>query len=154
MTMLSELTFYIGVGISLALFSLSALGVFAFYPRRHVRENSAAGWLILAMWSGFLATTLNMLYWNLVGTVGYKLGFENWESVSRIGMVYGDIIWKSIACVSVYLHFYARYKSIPEGEQRHWSPLLMGFYPDTNHWALKYLRATRPLCYIFVRRKK
>lgn len=99
---------------------LCTWGLIAFFPRKATRGQSAASWLILAIWLGFLAITLRTYHAAITGHY-----------------VPLDIVWNALGAASIYLHFYARFRSIPEEDQKIWSPLLMGFYPDLSHWAVK-----------------
>lgn len=129
--------FYTGLLVNTALALLSAWGLVGFFPRKSTRGESAASWLILAIWLGFLGVFLHSITSGVFGQVVVWAGFLDlpfWHYYVR-GLA--DIIWNVTAGVSIYLHFYARYRSIPEEDQTHWHPLLMGFYPDLTHWAVK-----------------
>lgn len=136
-TYLGSFVFFIGTVVNLLLVTLAAWGLWAFYPRRATRGFSAPSWLILAIWLGFLAWGMNVLYWHLIGDILLKLRITTLETLYVVGHLYIDHIWKAVACASIYLHFFARWKAIPSDEQHVWSPLLMGFYPDLTHWAVR-----------------
>jgi hypothetical protein len=128
---------YAGFGVSAATVALALWGLIAFFPRNGLRGDTAASWLILAIWLGFLGVGVHTLYWRILSDVAIWLELSTVEQSTWFGTHIVDFLWNGIAIVSVYLHFYARYKSISSDEQRIWSPLLMGFYPDLSHWAVK-----------------
>lgn len=136
-TYFGSVVFYLGIGMNTLFVLLSLWGMIAFFPRRAVRGNNAAAWLILAIWLGFLGVGLNVFYWRVFGDLTIRYGIFTVSQISEFGRYYGDFLWKGIGCVSIYLHFFARWKSIPPEEQGQWSPLLMGFYPDLSHWAVR-----------------
>ena len=119
---------------SLALTVFAFWGVFAFWPNRARREDTAAGWLILAIWIGFLGNGLNALYWRVFGDLAIHYGWMELSQLRAVGNSIGDLIWKGCAAVSIYLHFYARWKAVPDDEKPFWNPLLMGLYPNDEHW--------------------
>ena len=128
--------FYLSLGMNLLFVLFSVWGLYAFFPRKAARGNNAAAWLILAIWLGFLGVGLNVFYWRVFGDIATHFGLITVYTLRQWG-IYGDFVWKGLGVISIYLHFYARYHSIPEEEQRHWTPLLMGFYPDLGNWARK-----------------
>ncbi len=136
--LMHDLSFYLSTGLSFLLSALALWGVISFFPRRDTRGHTAAAWLILAIWTGFLATGLNVFYWRVLVDFALYFDLADYRDLSVFGRKYGDFIWKGLALVSIYLHFYARYLSIDHDERNHWSPLLMGLYPDHGHWLVKY----------------
>jgi hypothetical protein len=137
MELLEFAIFYTSLTVNTVLVILSVWGMIAFFPHRVLREDSPASWLILAIWLGFLAVGMHTMYWRVAGDIAHRFEFLTIEEVTWFGKNVVDFVWNSVAIVSIYLHFYARYKSISKEEQRMWSPLLMGFYPDLSHWAVK-----------------
>lgn len=130
---------WISFGVSCTLFWLALWGVVAFFPKRQERGNNGAAWLILAIWLGFFAIAVNTFYWRVFGDLAVYFGWFTIGEVRTFGNGVGDIIWKGASLVAVYLHFYARWKSIPEDDQKNWYPLLMGFYPNLQHWMVRTL---------------
>lgn len=136
-TYFDSAVFFVGLGMNSLFLLLSLWGLIAFFPRKSVRGNNAASWLILAIWLGFLGVGMNVFYWRIFGDLCLYLKVCTSSQIEDFGRFYGDFLWKGLGCVSIYLHFYARWKAIPDAEQAHWSPLLMGFYPDLTHWAVR-----------------
>lgn len=133
---LATALFFLSLGVNSLFVAFSLCGLFAFFPRKAARGNTAAAWLVLAIWIGFLGVGLNVFYWRVFGDLALHYDLVTRTNLREWGVV-GDLIWKGMGVVSIYLHFYARWKSIPESEQRQWTPLLMGLYPDLDHWARK-----------------
>ena len=139
MDVISNLDWYISFSVSVLLALMATWGLVGFFPKKSDRGNSGPAWLILAIWLGFLGNGLNAFYWRVAGDmVGYYRP-DMWPAYRDFGNIWGDMLWKGLAMVSIYLHFYARYKSIPAEEQKHWTPLAMGFYPNDGHWAARAL---------------
>lgn len=126
-------------GVAWFLFLIAIWGLIAFFPRRSDRGNSAPAWLILAIWLGFLSDALNVLYWRVFGDLALHYAWLTQEQLRYFGAGIGDIIWKGLGAIAVYMHFFARWKTISPEEQRHWRPLMMGFYPNAKHWAVRML---------------
>lgn len=139
MDILMNAEWYVSFTISVLLSLMATWGLIGFFPRKRDRGDTGPAWLILAIWLGFLGNGLNVLYWRVFGDMvqHYKPGM--WDAYESFGMLWGDIVWKGLALVSIYLHFYARYKSIPPNERKNWTPLTMGFYPNRKHFAVKVL---------------
>ena len=117
-----DLLYYPSLFTTIILALVSYWGLAAFFSVKSTRGTSAASWLILAVWLGFLALALCTTYALYMG-------------VAETAPI--NVVWNFIGAASIYLHFYARWKAIPEDEQPLWTPLLMGFYPDLHHWAVK-----------------
>lgn len=132
--------FYLSLGMNSLFVAFSLWGLYAFFPRKAARGNNAAAWLILAIWIGFLGVGANVFYWRVFGDVMTHYGFLSVAELRSYG-VYGDFIWKGMGVLSIYLHFYARYKCLPPEESRHWTPLLMGIYPNLDSWARRVVVA-------------
>jgi len=130
---------------SLALALLALWGLIGFFPRRHQRasslkdHNTGPAWLILAIWVGFLGLFCNAVWWRVLGDPAVHYGYLTVTEHRYWGNLL-DMVWKGLGAVGVYLHFYARWKSIIDPEVRaKWSPLLMTFYPNDGHWAYRAL---------------
>lgn len=126
--------------VSTLLFLLAMWGVIHFFPRSTERGDTGPSWLILAIWLGFLGSGLNALAWRVLGD---PLLFYNVLSVDTyltLGYFFGDLIGKGLAVISIYMHFYARWASLPDDEKEDWYPLLMGYYPDKTKLAYRALR--------------
>lgn len=82
--------------------------------------------------------------------------YFGWFTSHEIGLYgrFGDFLWKGTSAAAIYLHFFARYKAIPNEEQGRWSPLLMGFYPDTERWAVRSIIRMQALLRLKPRRPK
>lgn len=131
--MIEDWTNVIAFIVGMVLVTLAAFGLLGFFPRKAEREDTAAGWLILAIWLGFLGNGMNAFYWNVFYPLaGPFFQFDN-QILGILGRM-SDVLWKGMAALSVYLHMVARYKALPEGERPHWSPILMAFYHDRNHF--------------------
>lgn len=128
---------WVSFGVSWTFVWLALWGAIAFFPKRKDRGNTAPAWLILAIWCGFVGAGLNVLYWRVFGDLATYFGWFTIYEIRAFGNTYGDIVWKGLGCISIYLHFFARWKAISLEEQKYWRPLLMGFYPDANHWAVR-----------------
>ncbi len=129
--------FYLGLLVNSALVMLALWGLMAFFPKKGLRGDTAASWLILAIWLGFFGVGAHTLYWRVSGDLLEKYGWFTQEQIVWFGRNVIDFVFHGMAVVSIYLHFYARYRSIGPEEQKQWSPLLMGFYPDLSHWAVR-----------------
>jgi len=132
-----SMVFYSTFAVNLALAALVIWGLIAFFPRRRVRGDTAASWLILAIWLGFLAAFFHTAVSDILGPVLVRfdlVSIQVWHHWLEPAI---EMMWNAVAFLSVYLHFYARYKSISAADQPQWSPLLMGFYPDLSHWAVR-----------------
>lgn len=134
-----EILTLINTGVSFILTLLCVWGLFAFFPRKADRGDSGPAWLILAIWLGFASTAANAFYWRVFGDMALRYDLITVYQLRYFGNTYGDTVWKGLMAVAVYLHFYARWKSIPAEEQKHWRPLLMGFYPNTKALAYRVL---------------
>lgn len=126
-----------GLAMSIVLVLIALWGVFSFFPRKDVRGNNAASWLILAIWLGFMAIAANTLYWRVLGDFAVRYEWIAKDTVNYFGRMVGDFVWKGLSIAAIYLHFFARWKAIPKEEQHNWSPMLMGFYPDSTQWAVR-----------------
>lgn len=137
METLNNIVHYASFIVSWGLVLLAIWGIYGFFPKKTDRGNSGPAWLILAIWLGFLGNGFNAVYWRGIGDLVLVHYPEWWLAYAKFGNSYGDLVWKGLAAISIYLHFFARWKSIPETKRRDWSPLLMGFYPDDKHWAYR-----------------
>ena len=133
----NKIFFMVELGFSLILTTLSIWAMFAFFPRKDVRGDYASAWLILAIWLGFTAIAMNTIYWRLFAGAALRYGWLDRDELTMFGRLFGDFLWKGLSVVSIYLHFYARWKAIPKEEQKKWTPLLMGFYPDSTKWMVR-----------------
>lgn len=124
---------WLSFGVSWTLVVLAVWGCVAFFPRKSDRGNNAPAWLILAIWTGFAGIAANAFYWRVFGDLAVYFEWMTVAEVRSFGNTWGDIMWKGLGVVSIYLHFFARWKSISPAEQRHWTPLMMGFYPNARH---------------------
>jgi len=140
---MSIIILYLAIIRDVVFTSLAVWGLIAFYPKRSLRENSAAGWLVLAIWLGFLGAGLNVFYWKIFVEIAAAQGWYTLGQLRNFGNIYGDFVWKTLGAVSIYLHFYARWKAIPEKDQKFWRPLLMGFYPDKRRITVKMINRLR-----------
>lgn len=139
--MLSELLagafFYAGLMINTMLALLALWGLIGFFPRKVVRKQNAASWLIVAIWLGFLGGAMHTVTNGLITPIVLEfewVSLDDWHKFVRVPL---EVALNIVVGCSIYLHFYARWKSIPHNDQPHWHPLLMGFYPDLNHWAVQ-----------------
>lgn len=127
-------------GVSLALLFLCFWGVVHFFPKKEKgTPRDGTYWLILAIWLGFLGSGLNVLYWRVLGDAAVSVGLLSVAQLRWFGGTWGDMLWKGLGALAVYMHFYARYKNIPTEHQKQWTPLMMGYYPNTDHWMYKIL---------------
>ena len=126
-------------GVSWTLVVLAVWGCVAFFPRKDDRGDNAPAWLILAIWTGFVGIAANAFYWRVFGDLAVYFGYMTIYEVRAFGNTWGDIFWKGLGCVAIYLHFFARWKSISVKEREYWTPLMMGFYPNAKHWAVRGL---------------
>lgn len=129
---------WLSFGVSGIFTWLAIWGVIAFFPSKKERGDSGPAWLILAVWLGFVGVGLNVFYWRVFGDLAVHFGWFTILEIRWFGNTWGDIIWKGTGAVSIYLHFYSRWKFLPEEEQKDWRPLLMGWYPDTHHWMVRF----------------
>lgn len=134
---LNQVFYVTGYLVSLVLVFFAAIGLVAFYPKKSTRGNTASAWLILAIWLGFLSVGVNAFYWRVFGDIALYTGLVSYTDLQYYGRNYMEVSWRGIGAVAIYLHFYARWKAIPFEEQGKWSPLIMGFYPDLHHWAVR-----------------
>jgi hypothetical protein len=143
-----SLSLYAKVGYvsSVLLALLAAWGLLGFFPRPHQwasrmrTANTGPAWLILAIWLGFLGLFTNSMYWRVWGDPAVYYGLITVDQLRYVGHRL-DTVWKGVGAIAIYMHFYARYKSISsDSEKAQWTPLLMAFYPDSNHWAYRALR--------------
>lgn len=116
---------------------LAAWGIYSFFPKKSDRADTGPAWLILAIWTGFLGVGLNSLYWRAGGDLITYFEFVSLETFRSFGNTYGDIVWKGLGVMSIYLHFYSHWKFLNPLERKKYRPLSMGFYPNETHWAVK-----------------
>lgn len=110
-------------------------GIIHFWPGkvRTRQPYDGASWLLVAIWIGFFGNGLSVTVWQVLGDPMKFYGVITTEQYYLFGDIFGDLLGKGCASLSVYLHFYARWKSIPEDQQPYWRPLLMGYYPDKQN---------------------
>lgn len=113
---------------------LAMWGALHFFPRAKDNEfpYDGASWLILAIWVGFIGNGFNAFIWQVLGDPLVFYGVITTQQHMFFGDILGDIVGKGLASLSIYLHFYARWKALDPDERHLWSPLLMGYYPDTS----------------------
>lgn len=135
----------IGIAINTSFMLLGFWGVWSFWPKSVSVDhpNYGAYVLVKAIWIGFIGAMLNVLYWRVLGDAVHFYAPSMWESYRAFGSLYGDILWKGLGAYAVWLHFYARYMSIPTDERKLWHPLAMGSYPDQTGLAYKMLMLMR-----------
>lgn len=124
---------WLSFGVSWTLVVLAIWGFIAFFPKKADRGNNAPAWLVLAIWVGFVGVGTNAFYWRVFGDIALYYGWFTAHEIRAFGFGYGDTLWKGLGALSIYLHFFARWKSISPAEQKHWTPLMMGFYPNAKH---------------------
>ncbi len=120
-------------------FAITVWGIVFFYPRDLFRPKAASSYLILAIWLGFLGNGLNILYWRIAGDLLVQYDVITVYQLRTFGAGIGDTVWKGIAGISVYMHFYARWSSLPEKERHHWTPVTVGLHPNWKHWTVSAL---------------
>jgi hypothetical protein len=125
--------------VSLSFGVIGTWGLIFFFPRKNLRGQRGAFWLVLAIWLGFAGGMLNALWWKVIYLILLYKGTIEHSTLLFIGNVWADMFAKGLGALAIYLHFYARYRSIPDNERGHWTPLAMGFYPDKNKWAVRAL---------------
>lgn len=134
---IADTLFIVGLFINVTVSVLALWGLIGFYPRKSTRGYSAASILILAIWLGFLGVFVHSLSSGVVGQLTVQLGLIDLDTWHHYIRPLANIIWNLAVGLSIYLHFFARFRSISTDEQSYWHPLLMGFYPDLTHWAVK-----------------
>lgn len=132
--------------VSSGIFSLLCIwGVIFFYPKGKVAGYSGPQWLIVAIWLGFLGNMITSLWWKFTFYIlEYNETFD-YRGMIDAGNLYFDTTSRALGAVAVYLHFVARHRSIPEAEQKDWTPLAMGLYPNKTsrtYAALTYVKRT------------
>lgn len=129
----------VAMAVSLSFGLIGAWGLIFFFPRKNLRGQRGAFWLVLAIWIGFAGGMLNALWWRVVFPIMLYAGTVNQEALLFFGNIWADTFAKGLGALAVYLHFYARYRSIPASERKEWTPLAMGYYPDKDKWAVHFL---------------
>lgn len=127
----------VSFAVSWASLLLSTWGAVCFFPRKNDRMDSGPAWLILAVWLTMVGTALNVGYWRVFGDLAVYYDWFTIQEIRAFGNTIGDITWKGLGAIGAYLHFYSRWKFLSRDEQLNWRPLLMVFYPNNTHWAVK-----------------
>lgn len=121
--------------VSFVLMFMSAWAAYWFMPDFSKIKNSPQDVFLLAVSIGFAGVCLNVFYWRVVGDALIYWHLITIYEMRTFGHTVGDTLWKGIGVISAYLHFYARWMRLTcTRDQQYWSPLLMGFYPNRNHW--------------------